>query len=47
MECQGLDAMDVISKEMARLQGWSPQEMTQQISDYKNILSLGQRYKEG
>ena len=47
MECQGLDAMDVISKEMARLQGWSPQEMTQQISDYNNILSLGQRYKEG
>ncbi len=45
MECQGLDAVDAVAKEMARLLGWSPQELTQQITDYKNAAALGQRYK--
>lgn len=46
MECQGSDAADVVAKEMTRLLGWSPQEQKQQITDYKNTLALGQRYKE-
>ena len=44
-QCQGLDAVETVGKEMGRLLGWSPEEQQKQINEYKNTAALGQKYK--
>lgn len=45
MQCQGLDAIETVGREMGTLLKWSPEEEKQQITEYRNTASLGQRYK--
>ncbi|MDD5288247.1 MAG: glycerol-3-phosphate dehydrogenase/oxidase [Dehalococcoidales bacterium] len=45
MQCQGMDAVETIAKEMGRLLGWSPEEEQRQIAEYRNTASLSQLYK--
>jgi glycerol-3-phosphate dehydrogenase len=45
MECQGLDAVETVGKEMGNLLKWSPEEQQRQIAEYRNTVSLGQRYR--
>jgi glycerol-3-phosphate dehydrogenase len=44
-ECQGLDAVEIVGKEMGRLLGWSPEEQQKQVDEYRNVAALGQKYK--
>jgi glycerol-3-phosphate dehydrogenase len=46
-ECQGLDAVEIVGKEMSRLLGWSPEEQQRQVTEYRNTVSLTQKYKIG
>jgi glycerol-3-phosphate dehydrogenase len=45
MQCQGLDAVETVGKEMGNLLGWIPEEQQRQVTEYRNTTSLGQRYK--
>ncbi|MCX6003556.1 MAG: hypothetical protein NTX46_03915 [Chloroflexi bacterium] len=45
MQCQGLDAVEPVAKEMSRLLGWDPAEQKRQADEYLNTAALGQRYK--
>ncbi len=44
-QCQGLDAIEVVAAEMARVMGWNPDEQQRQIADFRYVVSLSQRYK--
>ena len=46
MECQGLDAVETVGKEMGNLLGWSPEEQQRQVVEYRRIASLAQNYKK-
>ena len=46
-ECQGLDAVDIVAKEMGRYLGWTPAEQQRQVDEYKNIVALTQKFKKG
>jgi glycerol-3-phosphate dehydrogenase len=45
-ECQGLDAVEKVGREMGRLLGWSPEEQQRQINEYRNVAALAQKYKK-
>ena len=45
-ECQGLDAVEIVGKEMGRLLEWSPEEQQRQVTEYRNTAALAQKYKE-
>jgi glycerol-3-phosphate dehydrogenase len=45
MECQGIDAVESVGQEMARLLNWSPEEKQKQITSYRNHVALTQKYK--
>ena len=47
MECQGLDAVETVGKEMGRLLNWSPEEELKQVNAYRNHVALTQKYKMG
>jgi len=47
MECQGLDAVETVAGEMARLLGWSEQERQRQIANCRSLAALGQRFRTG
>jgi glycerol-3-phosphate dehydrogenase len=44
-QCQGLDAIEIVAKEMGRLLGWDPEEQQHQIIEYRASASLGQRFR--
>ncbi len=44
-ECQGLDAVEIVGREMGRLLGWSPEEQQRQVNEYRNTAALAQKYK--
>ena len=44
-ECQGLDAVEIVGREMGRLLGWSPEEQRRQVTEYRNTAALAQKYK--
>jgi glycerol-3-phosphate dehydrogenase len=46
-ECQGLDAVEIVGKEMGRLLEWSPEEHQRQVTEYRNTVLLTQKYKMG
>jgi glycerol-3-phosphate dehydrogenase len=46
-ECQGLDAVEIVGREMGRLLEWSPEEQHRQVTEYRNTVSLTQKYKMG
>ena len=46
-ECQGLDAVEIVGKEMGRLLEWSPEEQQRQVTEYRNTIALTQKYKMG
>lgn len=43
--CQGLDALDLVGGEMARLLGWSNTELQRQVDAYRSQAALGQRFR--
>jgi glycerol-3-phosphate dehydrogenase len=45
-ECQGLDAVEIVGREMGKLFNWSPEEQQRQVNEYRNTASLAQKYKE-
>jgi glycerol-3-phosphate dehydrogenase len=46
-ECQGLDAVEIVGKEMGRLLAWNPEEQMRQVTEYRNTVALTQKYKMG
>ena len=46
-QCQGLDAVEIVGKEMGRLLSWSQEEQQRQVAEYRNIAALAQKYKLG
>ena len=44
-QCQGLDAVKIVAKEMGRLLGWDPEAQRDQITEYLTSASLGQRFR--
>ena len=46
-ECQGLDAVEIVGKEMGRLLAWNPEEQLRQVTEYRNTVALTQKYKMG
>ena len=46
-ECQGLDAVEIVGKEMGRLLAWNPEEQMRQVTEYRNTVALTQQYKMG
>jgi glycerol-3-phosphate dehydrogenase len=47
IECQGIDAVEIVGKEMGRMLNWNPEELQKQINAYKNHVALTQKYKMG
>ena len=45
-ECQGLDAVEIVGREMGKLFNWSPEEQQRQVNEYRNTATLAQKYKE-
>lgn len=45
--CQGLDAVETVAKEMARLLGWSQDEEQKQIEAYRQQIALNLLFKAG
>jgi len=45
--CQGLDAVETVAREMARLLGWSWEEEKKQIEDYRRQIALNLLFKAG
>jgi len=43
--CQGLDAVDIVAKEMGNLLGWSIAEHGRQVEAYRSFAALGQLFK--
>ena len=46
-ECQGLDAVEIVGKEMGRILAWNPEEQLRQVTEYRNTVALTQKYKMG
>jgi glycerol-3-phosphate dehydrogenase len=44
-ECQGLDAVEIVGREMGKLLGWSPEEQQRQVNEYKKTAALAQKYR--
>lgn len=44
-QCQGLDAVETVAREMGRKLGWRPEDQQRQIAEYRNTALLAQRYK--
>jgi glycerol-3-phosphate dehydrogenase len=44
-ECQGLDAVEIVGREMGKLLNWKPDEQKQQVNEYKSTAALAQKYK--
>jgi glycerol-3-phosphate dehydrogenase len=44
-ECQGLDAVEIVGREMGKLLSWSPEEQQQQVNEYKKTAALAQKYR--
>jgi glycerol-3-phosphate dehydrogenase len=45
-KCQGLDAVEIVGREMGKLYNWSPEEQQRQVNEYRKTASLAQKYKE-
>ena len=45
--CQGLDALNSVAVEMARLIGWSDDKRQRQMAAYRSQADLGQRFRSG
>ena len=45
-QCQGLDAVETIAKEMGRILGWSLAEQRRQVEAYRAQVQLGQVFRE-
>jgi glycerol-3-phosphate dehydrogenase len=45
-QCQGLDAVENVAKEMGRILGWSIEEQKRQVGTYKTQAQLGQVFRE-
>ncbi len=45
--CQGLDAVETVSREMGRLLGWSMVEQQRQIEAYRSWVALSQQFRAG
>ena len=43
--CQGLDAVDLVAKEMGKLLRWSSAEQQRQIESYRTSVALSQRFR--
>jgi glycerol-3-phosphate dehydrogenase len=43
--CQGLDAVETVAVEMARLLGWDETERQRQVTEYRELAALGQRFQ--
>ncbi len=44
-ECQGLDAVEIVGREMGRLLNWNPEEQKRQVNEYKKTAALAQKYR--
>jgi glycerol-3-phosphate dehydrogenase len=44
-ECQGMDAVEIVGREMGRLLNWSPEEQKRQVNEYKSTAALAQKYR--
>ena len=44
-ECQGLDAVEIVGREMGKLLSWSPEEQQRQVNEYKKTAALAQKYR--
>lgn len=44
--CQGLDAVEIVAREMGNLLGWSTTEQRRQVEEYRSFVALSQRFKK-
>lgn len=44
-QCQGLDALEIVAREMGRMLGWRPEDEQRQIAEYRNTAALAKGYK--
>jgi glycerol-3-phosphate dehydrogenase len=43
--CQGLDAVETVAAEMGRLLGWDEGERQRQVTEYRSLAALNQRFR--
>jgi glycerol-3-phosphate dehydrogenase len=44
--CLGLDAVEIVAEEMAKLLGWNVNEQQKQVNVYNGYIALSQQFKD-